>query len=71
MDPIKREFRQQKREIKRAGSKRRRLRAKQALAEDPEDARYTDGGFGRYESAAMNGIDRDATRRRKIKSETE
>jgi hypothetical protein len=38
-------------------------RPKQALAEDPEDAPYAEFDFGRYESAKLNGMDRDARRR--------
>jgi hypothetical protein len=64
MEPTKRELRQQKREIKRAGGKRRRRQLKQGLAEHPEEAPYTEYDFGRYSSAPMNGIDSDTTRRR-------
>jgi hypothetical protein len=63
MEPTKRELRQQKRDIKRAGGKRRRRQLKQGLAEHPEEARDTSFDFGRYRSATLNGIDRDATRR--------
>ena len=63
-EPTKRELRQQKREIKRAGSQRRRRQLKQALRENPEEAPYTEFDFGRYESARFNGMDHDATRRR-------
>jgi hypothetical protein len=64
MDLPKRELRQQKREIKRDGSKYRRRLLKQGLAERPEDAPHTEGSFGRYSSAKFNGIDRDSTRKR-------
>ncbi|HMB06379.1 MAG TPA: hypothetical protein VKP69_21930 [Isosphaeraceae bacterium] len=63
MGPTKRELRQRKREIKRAGGKRRRRQLKQALAEDPADAPYAEFDFGRFESAKLNGMDHDATRR--------
>jgi hypothetical protein len=63
MEPTKRELRQQKREIKRAGGKRRRRQLKQGLAENPDEARDTTYDFGRYRSSSFNGIDRDATRR--------
>ena len=59
----KRELRQLKREIKRAGGKRRRRQLKQGLAEHPEDAHQDSASFGRYRSADLNGIDRDSTRR--------
>ncbi len=64
MEPTKRDLRQEKREIKRAGNKRRRRQLKQGLAEHPEDAPFTEVDFGRYESARLNGIDHDATRSR-------
>ncbi|MHC5544630.1 hypothetical protein ACYOEI_40885 [Singulisphaera rosea] len=64
MDPSKREIRQQKREVKRAGGKRLRRLLKQDLAENPDEARHTEIDFGRSSSAAMNGLDRDSTRRR-------
>ncbi len=63
MEPTKRELRQEKREIKRAGSKRRRRQLKQQLAEHPEDAAHAEFDFGRYESSPLNGMDHDATRR--------
>ena len=63
-DPTKRELREQKREIKRAGGKRRRRLLKQALTENPDDAPSTETDFGRYETARLNGRDRDASRRR-------
>ncbi|SIO04393.1 hypothetical protein SAMN05444166_2175 [Singulisphaera sp. GP187] len=64
MDQTKRELRQQKREIKRAGGKRRRRLLKQGLAERPDEAPDTEFDFGRFCSAKMNGIDRDSTRHR-------
>jgi hypothetical protein len=63
-EPTKRELRQQKREIKRAGSQRRRRMLKQELREHPEDAPLGEFDFGRYSSAPFNGLDHDATRRR-------
>lgn len=63
-DFTKRAMREEKRVIKRAGGKRRRRRWKQALAEDPEAAPHAPADFGRYGSAALNGLDRDPTRRR-------
>ncbi|AGA30319.1 hypothetical protein [Singulisphaera acidiphila] len=69
MDHTKRELRQQKREIKRAGGKRRRRLLKQGLAERPEEAVDTVFDFGRYSSAKLNGIDRDSTRQRQAPPE--
>jgi hypothetical protein len=64
MDQDKRTFRKLKRDIKRAGNKRRRQYLKRELAERPEDAPFTEFDFGRDSSAGFNGMDQDATRRR-------
>ena len=64
MDPTKREQRQAKREIKRAGSQRRRRQWKRDLRENPEEAPFSEEDFGRYSTAELNGMDRDNTRRR-------
>jgi hypothetical protein len=58
----KRELRQLKREIKRAGGKHRRRLLKQGLAEHPEEAHEDDPGFGKFRSAELNGLDRPANR---------
>ncbi len=60
----KRELRQLKREIKRAGGKLRRRQLKQGLAEHPEEAHEDAGDFGHLRSADLNGIDRDAAWKR-------
>lgn len=59
----KRQQRQLKRDIKRAGNKRRRRQLKDQLARSPEEAAVFEPDFGRYSSAGLNGIDDDATRR--------
>jgi hypothetical protein len=64
MDQEKRYYRKLKRVLKRTGSKRRRRHLKQQLTERPEDAPFSEFDFGRDASAGLNGIDRDATRRR-------
>jgi hypothetical protein len=53
-----------KREIKRAGTQRRRRQWKRDLRENPEEAPYSEANFGRYSTAELNGIDQDKTRRR-------
>jgi hypothetical protein len=63
-EPTKRELRQQKREIKRAGNQRVRRRFKQALRDNPEEAADCQPDLGRCRSAPLNGMDHDATRRR-------
>ena len=64
MDQEKRQLREQKRLIKRAGNKHRRQQLKRVLHERPEDAPFAEPDVGRHRSADLNGIDRDATRRR-------
>jgi hypothetical protein len=64
MEPDKRQWRQLKRELKRAGNKRRRRYLKRELTDNPEEAAFTDFDFGCNSSAGLNGLDQDATRRR-------
>jgi hypothetical protein len=61
----KRQLRKLKRQLKRAGSKRRRQHLKQQLADDPEGAPHAEFDFGRTSSSTLNGLDRDATRQGK------
>ncbi len=63
-DRDKRKLRQLKRELKRAGSKHRRRDLKRQLAQEPDEAHHGEENLGRYRSAGLNGLDRDATRRR-------
>jgi hypothetical protein len=70
VDPQKRQLRKLKRDIKRAGSKRRRQHLKRDLADQPEEAHLSaDFDFGRATSNTLNGLDKDATRRRKPNEE--
>ena len=62
-DDKKREFRNLKRVIKRAGSKHRRRDLKRQLRDNPEEAAFHEENFGRNSSAGLNGLDDDATRR--------
>jgi hypothetical protein len=62
--PTKRERRQLKREVKRAGSQRRRRQWKRDLRENPEEAPHSEEDFGRYSTEPLNGMDQDQTRRR-------
>ena len=64
MDPTKREFREAKRAIKRAGNKHRRLALKKTLLDDPEEAAHVGEHLGRHRSAGLNGADRDPTRKK-------
>jgi hypothetical protein len=65
MEPEKRQLRKLKRDIKRAGGKRRRQALKRDLADNPEEAHSTEFEFGRDSSTGLNGLDKDPTRRRK------
>ncbi len=64
MDQDKRTFRKLKRDVKRAGSKRRRQHLKRELISKPEEAPFSEFDFGSDSSAGLNGMDNDATRRR-------
>ena len=69
MDQDKRSMRKLKRDIKRAGNKRRRQTLKRKLRDNPEDAPFDQFDFGRDSSAAFNGMDMDATRKRGTRNE--
>ena len=71
IDQDKRRYRKLKRDIKRAGSKRRRQHLKRDLVENPEEAPYSEFDFGRTTSTGLNGLDQDATRRRPAANEEE
>jgi hypothetical protein len=64
MDRDKKQMRKLKRDVKRAGSKRRRQHLKRDLRDNPEEAPYSEYDFGRNSSETLNGLDDDATRRR-------
>lgn len=70
-DQEKRQFRKLKRDVKRAGNKRRRHYLKRELVENPEEAPYSEFAFGRDSSAPLNGMDQDATRLRRDHAEEE
>lgn len=71
MDRQKREMREQKRLIKRLGNQRQRREARRQLAENPEAAPEIETDFGRFSTAGMNGMDHDATRKRREVDSTE
>lgn len=60
----KRLYRKLKRDVKRAGNRRRRQHLKRDLRDNPEEAAHPEFDFGRNNSASMNGNDQDATRKR-------
>jgi len=65
MKQEKRMLRELKREVKRAGNKRRRQFLKKQLVEKPEEAPYAEFDFGRDSSAGFNAMDQDAKRKKK------
>ena len=62
-DPMKRLLRELKRAVKKRGNKVRRAQLKRSLADAPETAAEVTPTVGRHSSAAMNGQDRDSTRK--------
>jgi hypothetical protein len=71
MDQEKRRLRELKRDIKKAGNRKRRNALKRDLAENPEEAAHTEFDFGRASSETLNGNDRDSTRRNTREDEEE
>jgi hypothetical protein len=65
VDQDKRRYRQLKRDIKRAGNRKRRQHLKRELHENPGEAAHSEFDFGRNSSASLNGNDQDSTRRRR------
>ena len=65
MEQDKRSFRQLKRDLKRAGNRKRRRQFQRELLDKPDDAPYSEFQFGRRSTAGLNGNDEDATRRKK------
>ena len=63
-DPDKRRMRELKRVLKKAGSKHRRRELKRDLADNPDEAAFSEENLGRKRSDTMNGLDRDATRKK-------
>ena len=65
MDPDKRDLRQHKRLVKKAGQRHARRALKADLAANPETADETEIDFGRHSSTNFNGMDQDSTRKKK------
>lgn len=70
VDPDKRKMREVKRAVKKRGNKHRRQELKKTLAENPDEAAHAEENLGRFRSDALNGLDRDSTRRKKGESDT-
>ena len=65
MEQDKRKHRQLKRDLKKAGSRKRRRQLQRELLDNPEEAAHSEFDFGRESTTGLNGNDRDATRRKK------
>lgn len=59
----KRQMRQLKRDLKKAGNRKLRQNLKRQLQENPAEAADAEIDHGRYRSAGLNGMDNDATRK--------
>lgn len=64
MDREKRQLRKLKRDVKKAGNKKRRARLKRDLLDNPEEAHWNEPSVGKLSSQTLNGLDQDATRKR-------
>jgi hypothetical protein len=64
MEPEKRLLRKLKRQVKKQGTRHARRQLKRDLSENPTEAHHAELDFGHDESAHLNGLDQDATRRR-------
>ena len=71
MERAKKQLRKLKRDVKKAGNKKRRGQLKRDLRDKPEEAHWSEPTFGKASSETLNGLDQDATRRRKIAAEPE
>jgi hypothetical protein len=65
MEQDKRGYRQLKRDLKRAGNRKRRRHLQRDLHDNPDEAPYSAFDFGRRGTAGLNGNDQDATRRKR------
>jgi hypothetical protein len=65
MSRDKRRIRKIKKDFKRLGNKHNRRKMKRQLEENPDDAHLTDHDLGAWRSESFNGMDYDATRKRK------
>lgn len=63
-DDEKRKLRELKRAIKKRGNRHRRRQLRRDLDENPDEAAFSEERLGRFRSHELNGLDRDATRRR-------
>ena len=67
----KRRQRQLKRDLKQAGNRKRRRQLQRDLRDNPAETAHSEFDFGRASSAWLNGLDRDATRKKSNRRDTE
>jgi hypothetical protein len=53
-----------KRDVKKAGNKKRRAQLKRDLRDNPAEAHWSEPTVGKLSSESLNGLDQDATRTR-------
>ena len=63
-DPDKRKLRELKRAVKKRGNKHRRQQLKRDLTANPDEAAHSEEDLGRFRSDALNGLDKDSTRKK-------
>jgi len=71
MNDDKRQYRQMKRDIKKAGTRKARRQLQRDLDRNPEEAAFSEVDYGRNSSQPLNGNDQDATRKREEQQEEE
>jgi hypothetical protein len=54
----KKYYRELKRSVKHKGNRKRRRAAHRDLATNPNEAHWFEEGFGKYQSACLNGVNR-------------
>lgn len=71
MNDDKRRHRELKRDLKKAGNRKRRRHFDRTLQRTPDSAHEAEFEFGRESTESLNGNDHDATRRAKREEEDE
>jgi hypothetical protein len=64
MERDKRQMRKLKRDVKKAGNKKRRAKLKRDLRDNPTEAHLAEPTVGGASSQTLNGLDQDSTRKR-------
>ena len=64
MDHDKKQLRNLQRTVKQEGNKKRRGKLQRELRDNPEEAHWSEPSVGKASSETLNGLDKDATRKR-------